>query len=167
MEAKLNVIKVLIAEDNAAYRQSLFRMLQEEKGIKVLEPARDGREAVEKSERFQPDVVLMDIDMPEQGGLWATRTIRERWPQVKVIILSFHSGEAFRDWAEEVGAVAFLPKDADPEEIVQAIRTAGDATSHLYTMGEGLPTEPSSRLGQRPSAIKNAEGDQDSENGRK
>ena len=122
----MNVVKVLIAEDNAAYRQSLLRMLQEEDGIEVLEPARDGCEAVEKSEQFQPDVVLMDIDMPGQDGLSATRTIRERWPQVKVIVLSFHSGEAFRDWAEEVGAVAFLPKDADPEEIVKAIHMAGE-----------------------------------------
>jgi len=124
----VNGIKVLIAEDNAAYRQSLLRMLQEEKGMEVLEPATNAQEAIEKSGRLQPDVILMDIDMPEQGGLWATRTIREKWPQVKVIILSFHSGEAFRDWAEEVGAAAFLPKDADPEEIVQAIRMAGEAT---------------------------------------
>ncbi|MCR4405548.1 MAG: response regulator transcription factor [Anaerolineae bacterium] len=127
----MNGIKVLIAEDNAAYRQSFSRMLQQEEGIEVLEPARDGREAVEKSEYLRPDVVLMDIDMPERGGLWATRTIRERWPRVKVIILSFHSGEAFRAWAREVGTIAFLSKDADPEEIIRAIRMAGDATTHL------------------------------------
>jgi DNA-binding NarL/FixJ family response regulator len=131
-EAKVEIIRVLIAEDNAAYRQSLYRTLQEEEGIEVLEPATNAQEAVERSERFQPDVILMDIDMPEQSGLSATRTIRERWPQVKVIILSFHGGEAFRDWAEEVGATAFLPKDADPEEIVRAIRTAGDVTPHLF-----------------------------------
>jgi len=132
----VNVIKVLIAEDNAAYRQSLYRMLQQEEGIEVLEPATNAQEAVEKSALLQPDVILMDIDMPEQGGLSATRTIREKWPQVKVIILSFHSGEAFRDWAEEVGATAFLPKDADPEEIIRAIRTAGDVTPHL-SQGRG------------------------------
>lgn len=125
----MNAIKVLIAEDNAIYRQSLYRMLQAEEGIEVLEPARDGREAVEKSDRFQPDVVLMDIDMPAQGGLLATRTIREKWPQVKVVILTLHSGEAFRAWAEGVGAAAFLAKDADPEEIVKAIRTASEATT--------------------------------------
>jgi len=131
-EANVNLIKVLIVEDNTVYRQSLFRMLQEEEGIEVLEPAMNAQEAVEKSEQLQPDVILMDIDMPEQSGLWATRTIRERWPQVKVIILSFHSGEAFRDWAEEVGATTFLPKDADPEEIVKAIRAAGDMMPHLF-----------------------------------
>jgi len=125
----VNVIKVLIAEDNAVYRQSLLRMLQEEQGIEVLEPATDAQEAVEKSALLQPDVLLMDIDMPEQGGLLATRTIRERWPQVKVVILSFHSGEAFRDWAEGVGATAFLSKDADPEEIIRAIRTASRGTT--------------------------------------
>jgi len=121
----VETIKVLIAEDNAVYRQSLYRMLQGEQGIDVLEPAGDGREAIEKSGRFRPDVVLMDIDMPEKGGLWATRIIRERWPQVKVIILTLHSGEAFQAWAEDVGATAFLPKDVDPEEIVKAICTAG------------------------------------------
>ena len=127
----MNAIRVLIAEDSTAYRQSLFRMLNGEEGIEVLDPARDGREAVEKSSRFQPDVVLMDIDMPQRGGLLATQAIRERWPQVKVIILSLHSGEAFRAWAEEVGATTFLSKDADPEEIIRAIRTAGDMAPHL------------------------------------
>jgi DNA-binding NarL/FixJ family response regulator len=115
---------VLIAEDNAVYRQSLYRMLEAEEGIEVLEPACDGREAVAKSVRFRPDIVLMDIDMPGQSGLAAARTIRERWPQIRVIILTLHSGEAFRAWATKIGAAAFLSKDASPEEIVQAIRMA-------------------------------------------
>jgi len=122
----VETIKVLIAEDNTAYRQSLFQMLQKEEGIEVLEPAIDAREAIEKSEQHQPDVVLMDMDMPGKGGLWATRTIRQRWPQMKVIILTLHGGEAFRPWAEEVGATAFLSKDADPEEIIRAILMAAD-----------------------------------------
>ncbi|HEY65606.1 MAG TPA: response regulator transcription factor [Caldilineae bacterium] len=117
---------MLIAEDNTAYRQSLFQMLQKEEGIEVLEPAIDAREAIKKSEQHQPDVVLMDMDMPGKGGLWATRTIRQRWPQMKVIILTLHGGEAFRTWAEEVGATAFLSKDADPEEIIRAILMAAD-----------------------------------------
>ena len=124
----MNAIKVLIAEANAAYRHSLCQMLQAEEGIEVLEPAVNGHEAIEKSKWFQSDIVLMDIDMPEKGGLLATRIIRERWPQIKVIILSLHSGEASRAWAKEIGATAFLPKDADLEEIVQAIRMAGDTT---------------------------------------
>ena len=131
-EAQVDVIKVLIAEDNAAYRQSLYRMLREEEGIEVLEPAGDGREAVEKSALLQPDVVLMDVDMPEGGGLWATRAIREQCPHMKVIILSLHSGEAFRTWAQQVGATAFLSKDVDPETIIRAIRAAGDVTAHLF-----------------------------------
>lgn len=125
----MNTIKVLITEDNAVYRQSLYRMLRGEDGIEVLEPARDGREALEKSSQFQPDVILMDIDMPERSGLLATRTIRERWPQVKVIILTFHNSEAFQTWAREIGVVAFLSKDADPEEIIRAIHMACDATT--------------------------------------
>lgn len=137
----MKIIKVLIVEDNAAYRHSLCRMLQAEEGIEVLEPAVNGHEAIEKSKRFQPDVVLIDIDMPEQGGLSATRIIRERWPQVKVVILSLHSGEAFRAWAKEMGALAFLSKDADPEEIVRAIRMAGDTTRSATHLGGALHPE--------------------------
>ncbi len=137
MEVKV-MIRVLIAEGNATYRQSLLRMLQDEEGIEPLEPAGNGREAIEKCGRLRPDVVLIDLDMPDQGGLLATRAIRERWPAVRMILLSFHGGEAFRRWAGEAGAVAFLPKDADPEAIVQAIRRAAS------------PSPPPER-GARPS----------------
>jgi len=126
----VKTIRVLIAEDNAAYGRSLSRMLQEEEGIQMLAAVRSSREAVEEVDRLRPDVVLMDIDIPEQSGLQAIRTIRERWPLVQVIILSFHSGEAFRHWAREVGAAAFLSKDADPEEIIRAVRMASDVTAH-------------------------------------
>jgi len=73
----MDTIRVLIAEDNELYRQSLYRMLSGEEGMEVLEPARDGSEAVEKAGQLSPDVILMDIDMPEQDGLLATRIIRE------------------------------------------------------------------------------------------
>jgi DNA-binding NarL/FixJ family response regulator len=122
-EARMDTIRVLIAEDNELYRQSLYRMLSGEEGMEVLEPARDGSEAVEKAGQLSPDVILMDIDMPEQDGLLATRIIRERWPQVEVIILSIHSGWAHRALVEEVGASGFLPKSSDPEEIIRAIRS--------------------------------------------
>ncbi len=116
---------VLIVEDNVAYSQSLSQMLCEEEGIQVLAVVRSGREVIEAAERLRPDVVLMDIDLPGQEGLQATQTLRERWPAVQVVILTLHSSEAFRRWAGEVGAAAFLSKDADPEGIVQAVRGAG------------------------------------------
>jgi len=121
----VKVIRVLIADGNRAYRQGLYQMLEGERGIAVVGLAKDGQEAIEKSESLRPDVVLMDIDMPGTEGLRATSAIRERWPWVKVITLTLYSGEAFRAWAEDVEAAVLLPKDIDPGEIVEAIRMAG------------------------------------------
>jgi len=118
----VKTVTVLIAEGNTAYGQSLSQMFQEEGGIQVLAAVGSGRAAVEAVERLRPNVILMDIDMPDREGLWATQVIRERWPSVRIVILTLHSSQAFRTWAKRIGAAAFLPKDTDPEEIVRAIR---------------------------------------------
>ncbi|HEY65440.1 MAG TPA: response regulator transcription factor [Caldilineae bacterium] len=137
MKTDVDAIKVLIVEDNAIYRQSLYRMLQQDEGMVMLEPAEDGLEALEKSARLRPDVILMDIDMPEQDGLLAAQRIRQRWPEVKLIILTLHSSEAFQAWAEEVGDAAFFFKDAGPDEIVRAIRMASSLIPRGLQRGWG------------------------------
>ncbi len=121
----METLAVLIVEDNPVYRESLCRMLQAEQGIAVVGAVRSGREAIEEIPRLRPDVVLLDIDLPGQAGLLAARTIRERWPSVKLIVLTLYPGEAFRTWAEQMGAAALLAKEADPETMVHAIRAVG------------------------------------------
>jgi two-component system, NarL family, response regulator LiaR len=98
--------------------------LKTEPGLELVGEARDGREAIEACEKLQPDVILMDLVMPELGGVAATRLIHGRWPGVKVIALtSFQEKELVTD-ALQTGAISYLLKNVSGEELCEAIRQA-------------------------------------------
>jgi NarL family two-component system response regulator LiaR len=117
-------IKVLVVDDHGVVRKGLSTYLQNRPDMGVVGEARDGREAVTLCEQLQPEVILMDLVMPEMGGVAATRLIRQRWPQVRVIALtSFQDRELVRD-ALEAGAIGYLLKNVSGDELAEAIRTA-------------------------------------------
>jgi NarL family two-component system response regulator LiaR len=117
-------IRVMIVDDHAMVRKGLISFLKNEPGLELVGEARDGREAIEACGRLQPDVVLMDLIMPELGGVAATRTIHQRWPEVRVIALtSFQEKELVQD-ALQAGAIGYLLKNVSGEELVEAIRQA-------------------------------------------
>jgi NarL family two-component system response regulator LiaR len=115
---------VLIVDDHAMVRKGLTAFLKNEPGIELVGEARDGREAIECCEQLHPHVILMDLIMPELGGVAATRTIHQRWPQVQVIALtSFQEKELVQD-ALQAGAIGYLLKNVSGEELSEAIRQA-------------------------------------------
>jgi NarL family two-component system response regulator LiaR len=117
-------IRVMIVDDHAMVRKGLISFLKNEPGLELVGEARDGREAIEACGRLQPGVVLMDLIMPELGGVAATRTIHQRWPEVRVIALtSFQEKELVQD-ALQAGAIGYLLKNVSGEELVEAIRQA-------------------------------------------
>ena len=117
-------IKVLIADDHGMVRKGLLAYLNNMADINVVGEARDGREAVDGCERFQPDVVLMDLVMPELGGVAATRLIHAQWPDIRVLALtSFQEKELVQD-ALQAGAIGYLLKNISGEELAAAIRAA-------------------------------------------
>ncbi|MEJ2710960.1 MAG: response regulator transcription factor [Anaerolineales bacterium] len=117
-------IKVLLVDDHGMVRKGLLTFLNNTEDILVVGEARDGWEAVDLCERLQPDVVLMDLIMPEMGGVAATRTIHKRWPLVQVIALtSFQEKQLVQD-ALQAGAIGYLLKNVSGEELSQAIRSA-------------------------------------------
>ena len=117
-------IKFLIADDHGMVRKGLLAYLNNMADIDVVGEARDGREAVDGCERFQPDVVLMDLVMPELGGVAATRLIHEQWPDIRVLALtSFQEKELVQD-ALQAGAIGYLLKNISGEELAAAIRAA-------------------------------------------
>ena len=118
-------IRVLIVDDVAETRENVRKLLQFEADIEVVATARTGKEAIQVSQETNPDVVLMDINMPDMDGIAATEAIRQKMPSVQVVILSVQGDQNYMRRAMLVGARDFLTKPPMPDELVAAIRRAG------------------------------------------
>ena len=114
-------MRVLIVDDHAMVRQSLAQALKEEPGIEVVGEAPDGVAAIQLADRLQPDVVLMDIVMPQLDGIEATRQIVRNHPETRVVGLSVHDSMAYAARMFEAGACAYLLKDCNIEDLVREI----------------------------------------------
>lgn len=113
-------MRVLIADDHALFRDGL-RSLLEARGIDVVAEARNGREAVELARRELPDIVLMDLAMPEIGGLAATRMISADLPDVRVVVLTASEDDSDLFEAIKSGAQGFLPKDIEARRLLELL----------------------------------------------
>jgi DNA-binding NarL/FixJ family response regulator len=122
-------IRVLVADDQSMVRAGFRMLLADEQDIEVVAEAENGREAVEKTARFNPDVILMDIRMPELDGLEATRRILAEDNGARILILTTFDLDEYVYEALSAGASGFVLKDDSPEQLLAAIRTvaAGDA----------------------------------------
>ncbi len=118
-------IRVLIVDDVAETRDNVRKLLQFEADIEVVAAARTGREAIQLTQESNPDVVLMDINMPDMDGIAATEIIRQKMPFVQVVILSVQGDQNYMRRAMLVGARDFLTKPPMPDELVAAIRRSG------------------------------------------
>ncbi len=105
-------MKILVVDDHAPFRRSLAEFLRSQAGIELVGEAANGNEAVEQAERLHPDLVLMDVSMPTMSGYDATRIIKDRYPETRVVILSSHSGEVYRSAAHESNADGYIEKSA-------------------------------------------------------
>lgn len=117
------VVTVLLADDQTLFREGLKDLLEDEKGIKVVGEAKTGPEVIEMVKKLKPDVVLMDIKIPELDGISATKVIREKFPQTNVIILSSYEDEAHITEAVSAGANGYLSKMLPASELVNALKT--------------------------------------------
>jgi two-component system response regulator NreC len=127
----MSKIRVLLAEDHTIVRKGLRFLLEGEAGIEVIGEAEDGREAVQKTQELLPDVVLMDLSMPELSGLEATRQIKKRFSEVKVLILTRHANEEYVFQILRAGASGYVVKKAAPTELVLAIQSVCRGDSFL------------------------------------
>ena len=118
----MEAIKILIADDHPVVREGLFAMLSRQADFEVVGEAKDGVEAVNKTKELSPDVVLMDLRMPEMDGVVAMRQIKAVMPDVKFIILTTYSDDEYIFSGIEAGARAYLLKDAPREDLFKAIR---------------------------------------------
>ncbi len=125
MSAGENKIRVLIVDDVAETRENIRKLLQFEKDLEVVGAANSGRSGVEQSRELKPDVVLMDINMPDMDGITATELIRQHNPATQIVILSVQGDPNYMRRAMLAGARDFLTKPPAVDEMTAAIRRAG------------------------------------------
>jgi DNA-binding NarL/FixJ family response regulator len=124
-------ITVFLADDHAIIREGLRMILETQADIRVLGGAADGREAVRLVHELKPDVVVMDISMPELNGIEATRQILLGNPDVRVVILSMHATSEYISRTLEVGASGYLLKESAGLEVIEAVRAAYEGQRYL------------------------------------
>lgn len=127
-----NRIRVLIVDDHQVVREGLASVLQSKGDIEVVGMAADGKEAVKKARELTPDVVLMDISMPNMNGVEATRRIKKENPQIRVVVLTMYADEEYIFDLVSAGAAGYLLKDADSAQIAKAIRAVSRGESMIH-----------------------------------
>ena len=136
------MINILLVDDQALLCEVLKTWLDVEKDIQVLGVAHNGKEAIEAVEQLQPEIVLMDIDMPEMDGFQATKIISQRFPKVKVVFLSGHDDDIYLGKSLRAGAKGYLPKNTTAEELVQKIRLVHNNVNLLETVEDSISLAP-------------------------
>lgn len=121
--ANKKVVTVLIADDQTLFREGIKDLLEDEKGIRVVGEAFNGSQAVELAKKLKPDVILMDIKLPQMDGVSATRIIRKQCPDTNVLILSSYEDEAHVTESIQAGANGYLSKMLPASELVNALKT--------------------------------------------
>lgn len=115
------MIKVAIADDHKLFREGLRFLMDQMDNLEVVFEASNGRELLDNIESHQPDVLLLDLDMPEVDGLEALKQLRPKYPDLGIIILTMHSDSKMVAYLMELGANSYLLKDTSPEEFKKAI----------------------------------------------
>ena len=125
-------IRLLLVDDHAVVRSGLKMLLENERDVEIIGEASSAAEAIEAAARLKPDVILMDIGLPDKSGIDATREIKQRISEVAIVALTIHEDEEYFFKMLEAGASGYVPKRAAPEELITAIRAAATGQVYLY-----------------------------------
>jgi DNA-binding NarL/FixJ family response regulator len=125
-------MRVMIADDHLIMREGLRALLESHEGIEVIGEATNGQEAIDQVAALKPDIVLLDISMPVMNGLEATRAIKKASPEVKILILTMHEGEAYFFNILEAGASGYFIKGGSASDLVTALQVVDNGNVFLY-----------------------------------
>jgi len=125
-------INIVLIDDHKLFREGVKRILEFEPSFKVVAEGDDGTEAEQLVKEYQPDVVLMDINMPGMNGVQATAKLVDKFPSVNVIILSIHDDESYVSHALKTGAQGYLLKEMDSDSLIDAIKVVSEGGSYLH-----------------------------------
>lgn len=143
-------VRLMLADDHRMLREGLRRSLSED-GFDVIGEASDGEEAVRLAGDLRPDVILMDVTMPDVDGVEATRRVRRLYPDIQVVMLTMHADESVISEALRAGAAGYLVKDCSIEEIAAAIRMAANDEADLSPTLAGAMLSEVRRMTPVPS----------------
>ncbi len=127
------MISVLLTDDHALVRSGIRRLLEDSKQVKIVGEAECGEESLQMTQELNPDVILMDVNMPGIGGVETCRRMLQRDPQQKIIVLTVHSEQTFPKRMLEIGAKGYLTKECGVEEMLEAIRQVHNGKSYIAT----------------------------------
>ncbi len=160
--SELNKITVIIADDHKLVREGLKQLLELEDDISVIDQAGDGKEAIEKTLKYVPDILLLDINMPLINGIDVLRRLKDLGVSTKIIMLTIHDDKEYIFETIKIGADGYMVKDSDADTLIKAIREVKDGRSYIQPsvakmVAEGLNSdddEVSSRLKKIKSLTK-------------
>lgn len=158
-------LKLLLADDHQIVRQGLRAILEAEADFKLVGEASRGEEAIHLVEKLQPDVLILDLMLPDMNGLEVARQVTSKSPQTRIVVLSMHANEAYVVEALRAGATAYVLKESGAAELVQAIHDAADgkrflsssisdrAINNYLQKAEGVPLDPYHTLTSREREV--------------
>lgn len=124
--------RLLLVDDHAVVRSGLKMLLSGHEEMEIVGEAGSAAEAMREAERTSPEVILMDIGLPDKTGIEATRDIKKRFPEMKIVALTIHEDEEYFFQMLDAGASGYVPKRAAPDELITAIRAAAAGEVYLY-----------------------------------
>ncbi|WP_026691435.1 response regulator [Alteribacter aurantiacus] len=125
-------IKIIIIDDHQLFREGVKRILSMEKSFDIVAEGSDGDAALDLVRENQPDVVLMDINMPNVNGVEATKSLVESFPDVKVLILSIHDDETYVTHVLKTGADGYLLKEMDTDALIEAVKVVAEGGAYIH-----------------------------------
>jgi Response regulator containing a CheY-like receiver domain and an HTH DNA-binding domain len=127
------MMRIVLAEDHKTVREGIKMLVNAQSDMEVVGEAGDGASAIKSVREKRPDVIVMDISMPEMNGLKATRKLKSEFPDVKILTLTRHSDDSFLEQLIGAGASGYILKQSAPAELINAIRTVGGGNAYLDT----------------------------------
>ncbi|WP_096437091.1 response regulator [Alteribacter populi] len=125
-------INIIIIDDHQLFREGVKRILAMEKSFEIVAEGSDGDAAVELVREHEPDVVLMDINMPNVNGVEATKNLVDTFPEVKVLILSIHDDETYVTHVLKTGADGYLLKEMDTDALIEAVKVVAEGGAYIH-----------------------------------
>jgi len=135
MKQRTNLITIMLVDDHAIVREGYRSLLQKQENMEVITEASDGAQAYLHYKEYQPDIIIMDISMPKQGGLEAISRIKQLDNSAKILVFSMHQNPSFAIQATRAGALGYVTKSSDPDVLIRAIN---DVNQNKYTLSADI-----------------------------